>query len=276
MFQIKKLNCLQHFADIDSMRMKFLVSLVFIAILSWIPLPDKMIKNASAGEPEVRVPILLYHRFGPVVADSMTITTPVFEAQLKFLKDNGYTVIPLRQLIDYCLKKRSSLPNKSVVITADDGHKSVYTDMYPLLKKYHFPATLFLYPSALSNASYAMTYNELRELQATGLFDFQGHTFWHPNFKTEKKRLAPVEYGKFVEMQLKRGGEKIEREFHVKVDMLAWPFGIYDDELAKMATATGYVAAFSMERHHVTISDNLMTLPRYLIGNTDRLTRYGL
>ena len=53
----------------------------------------------------VSVPILLYHRFGPVVADSMTVTTPVFESHLKYLMDNGYTVIPLRQLVDYYLKK---------------------------------------------------------------------------------------------------------------------------------------------------------------------------
>ena len=44
-----------------------------------------------------RVPILLYHRFGATVADGMTTTTPVFEAQMKYLHDNGYKVIPLRQ-----------------------------------------------------------------------------------------------------------------------------------------------------------------------------------
>ena len=54
---------------------------------------------------EVNVPILLYHRFGPTVADGMTIKTSVFEEHLKYLRDNGYTVIPLRQLVDWYLKK---------------------------------------------------------------------------------------------------------------------------------------------------------------------------
>ena len=55
---------------------------------------------AFCAEP-FRVPILLYHRFGATVVDGMTITTPVFESHMKYLHDNGYTVIPLRQLVDH-------------------------------------------------------------------------------------------------------------------------------------------------------------------------------
>jgi Polysaccharide deacetylase len=49
--------------------------------------------------------------------------------------------------------------------------------------------TLFVYPSAVSNAAYALTWEQLRELQATGLVDIQSHTYWHPNFREEKRRL---------------------------------------------------------------------------------------
>jgi len=214
------------------------------------------------------VPILLYHRFGPEVADSMTVTTTYFESQLKYFKDQGYTVIPLRQLVDYHLGKKPSIPSRSLVITADDGHKSVYTDMFPLLKKYHVPATLFLYPSALSNAPYAMRWEQIREMKASGLLDLQSHTFWHPNFKKEKKTLRADEYENLVEKQLRKAKEKLEKEFEVKIDMLAWPFGIYDEELIKKATKAGYVAAFTMERREATLSDNPMALPRYLIAGT--------
>jgi peptidoglycan/xylan/chitin deacetylase (PgdA/CDA1 family) len=162
------------------------------------------------------------------------------------------------------------------VITVDDGHRSVYTDLFPLLKKYQFPATLFLYPSALSNASYAMTWDQVREMKETRLLDLQSHTYWHPNFKKEKKRLKPGEYEGFVEMQLKKSKERIEKELNVKVDALAWPFGIYDEELMSKATAAGYVAAFTMDRRHIMRSDNLMALPRYLVSNRDQLSRLGL
>jgi hypothetical protein len=244
---------------------------VFILFLSWLPSAKGELKDTKWTSNGIRVPILLYHRFGPVVADSMTITTKAFESQIKNLKENGYVVIRLKQLVDYYLGKSQALPSHSLVITVDDGHKSVYTDFFPILKKYQIPATLFIYPSALSKASYAMTWDQLREMKETGLLDFQSHTYWHPNFKNEKKRLNSAEYENFVEMQLKKSKERIERELHVKVDMLAWPFGIYDEELINKAIGAGYVAAFSMDRRHSTIFDNPMTLPRYLIGNVLQL-----
>jgi len=248
--------------------MKFSSSIcvIIILLLSWLP-------SVQGGE---RIPILLYHRFGPVAADSMTVTNDAFESQMKYLKENGFTVIRLRQLVDDYLSKKQSPPPRSLVITLDDGHKSVYTDFLPILKRYRFPATLFLYPSALSNASYALTWNQLREMKETGLLDLQAHTFWHPNFKNERKRLKPAEYENFVEMQLKKSKEKLEKELNVKVDMLAWPFGIYDEELVNKAIEAGYVAGLSMDRRHASISDNRMTLPRYLIGNTDHLSRCRL
>ncbi|MBF0567098.1 MAG: polysaccharide deacetylase family protein [Nitrospirae bacterium] len=221
-------------------------------------------------QPQTRIPVLLYHRLGPVVADSMTITTADFESHLKYLKRNGYTVIPLRELVDYYLGKVRQLPPRAVAIVADDGHKSVYTYMLPLVKQYHVAVTLFIYPSAISNASYAMTWNQLREIKETGLFDFQSHTYWHPNFKREKKRLAPKEYEKSVDMQLKKSKEKLEKELGVKVDMLAWPFGIYDDNLIAKATEAGYVAGFSIERRYTSSSDNVMALPRFLINAENR------
>jgi len=217
----------------------------------------------------IEVPILLYHRFGPVASDSMTVTTILFESHLKYLRDNGFQVIPLRELVDYYLGKRGAPPPHSVVITVDDGHISVYRDMFPLVKRYHSPATLFIYPSAISNAPYAMTWDQLRELKETGVFDLQSHTFWHPNFKKEKKRLTPAEYENLVNMQLRKSREKLEKELNVKVDMLAWPFGIYDEDLIHRAKEAGYVATYTMERHPASTLDKVMALPRYLMTNGD-------
>jgi peptidoglycan/xylan/chitin deacetylase (PgdA/CDA1 family) len=216
---------------------------------------------------QVQVPILLYHRFGHSVADSMTVTTEVFESHLEYLRKNGYTVIPLRQLVNYYRRKGPPPPGKSVAIVVDDGHKTVYTDMLPLVKKYRIPVTLFLYPSAISNASYAMTWNQLREIKKIGLFDLQGHTYWHPNFKKEKENLNPGDYEKFVEMQLKKSRERLEKELGVNVDMLSWPFGIYDDWLIAKAAEAGYTAAFTIERHHAGSLDHVMKIPRYLLHN---------
>src|SRR5512135_1051623 len=131
---------------------------------------------ARGAEPgATAVPILVYHRVGAVVTDTMTVRTPVFLAQLEYLRANGYTVIPLQRLVAYIAGEAAVLPARSVVITVDDGHKSVFTDMFPLLNRYHIPVTLFIYPSAISNASYAMTWQQLRELRNSGLVDIQSH-----------------------------------------------------------------------------------------------------
>lgn len=225
--------------------------------------------TAALAEDQVSVPILLYHRFGPTVADGMTTKTTVFAAQMKWLKDHQYTVIPLKTVVNYLLGQGPPPPPKSVVIVADDGHKSVFSDMLPIIRQYNYPVTLFLYPSCISNASYAMTWDQIKQLQQTGLFDMQGHTFWHPNFKKDKKKLKPEEFQKELHKQLVVSKAVLEKRLGTKVDMLAWPFGIYDDELEKAAANAGYVVAFSINRRNVTKAEPIMAEPRYLMVNAD-------
>lgn len=233
--------------------------------LAWL-IPGAGASAAQAeGKPPRGVPILVYHRFGPAGTDSMTIPTARFEAQLQSCLEQGYRVIPLRQILDFYLEGKGSLPPRAVVITADDGHVSIYREFFPLMKKYLLPVTLFIYPSAISHASYAMTWSELREMKNSGLIEVQSHTFWHPNFRIEKKRLPRGEYEKFVDAQLLKSKRILEQETGGKVDLLAWPFGIYDDELMQRASQAGYRAAFTIERRDARSTDPPMALPRYLI-----------
>ncbi len=242
-----------------------------LLLLSFLLLPSIVFAAPSPpADRTVAVPILLYHRFGPTVADSMTVRTSVFESHLKYLKENGYTVIPLRQLVDWYQGKGPAPAPKSVVLAADDAHRSVYEEMAPLVKKYKVPVTLFVYPSAVSNAKYAMTWEQLRELEKTGLFDAQSHTYWHPNFKKERKKLAPAEFDKLANTQLRKSKDKLERELGKKIDLLAWPFGIYDDDLIAKAAAAGYVSTFTIDRRHATAAEKLDRLPRYLLVDADQ------
>ncbi|MGA9045054.1 polysaccharide deacetylase family protein [Sulfuricurvum sp.] len=214
---------------------------------------------------EKKVPILCYHRFGTEVADSMTIKTSAFTEQLAWLKANGYTVIPLDTAAAYLRGEVKSIPAKSVVITVDDGHKSVYSDMAPVVKKYRIPVTLFIYPSAISNAKYAMNWEQLRELETTKLFRVESHTYWHPNFKKEKKKLTSEEYARFVDKQLGGAKKKLEERMGHEIKYLAWVFGIYDDALLVDAKKWGYAAAFTIDRQHASSGDNAMALGRYMV-----------
>jgi peptidoglycan/xylan/chitin deacetylase (PgdA/CDA1 family) len=225
----------------------------------------------AADHKQLRVPILVYHRFNPAASGPTTITTTNFQSHLNFLAENGYRVIRLRELVDFLLGHAPAPSPRSVVMTVDDGHRSVYSEMLPLVQKARIPVTLFIYPSAISHASYALTWPELQELTASGLFDVQSHTFWHPNFKIERRRLDPRKYQELVTFQLTQSKATLERMLGCRVDLLAWPFGIYDDELIQMAAHSGYVAAFTIERRAVRESDSIMALPRFLIeGSMNR------
>jgi peptidoglycan/xylan/chitin deacetylase (PgdA/CDA1 family) len=237
---------------------------LIIIVLLFLPLGSQ-ITAASAELQEFRIPILVYHRFGESVGDSMTVTISRFESQLQYLRNTGHVIIPLRQLVQNRLSGAPALPERAVVITADDGHRSIHMHLLGLAQKSQTPVTLFIYPSAISNADYALTWEQLSGLKKTGLFDVQSHSYWHPNFNQERRRLGASEYDKFVHMQLVKSKEILEAKLGGKVDLLAWPFGIFDNGLMSNASTVGYVAAFTIEGRHATSRDPVMALPRYLI-----------
>ncbi len=217
------------------------------------------------GEPACAVTsILVYHRFATTVADSMTVRVATFRAQLAYLQQHHYPVVTLRALVA-CLNHGPAIPAGAVVLTADDGHKSVFTEMLPLAREFDVPVTLFVYPSAISNASYALTWDQLSTLRRSGQFDIQSHTYWHPNFKVERRRLGPEAYRAFATAQLAKARTVIEKRIGVEPDLLAWPFGIYDDQLIAIAHAVGYQAGFTLQRRVVTPHDAIMALPRFLV-----------
>ncbi|WP_435873725.1 polysaccharide deacetylase family protein [Pandoraea cepalis] len=221
------------------------------------------ITNAAPAQHDVL--ILVYHRFAERVTDSTTVRTETFASQLRFFEENGYRVVPLADVIAWHAGGQDNLPPRALVLSVDDGHRSVYEVLWPMLKGRSVPVTLFVYPSAISNASYAMTWDQLRALAQSGTFDIESHTEWHPNFKTERARLAPAAYRRFVHDQLRRSRERIEAELHRSVRLLAWPFGIYDTELEAMARDEGYTNGFSLDAKPVTPQSSAMALPRYLM-----------
>ena len=211
-------------------RKPYLVSGIALGLTLVACTPVRATENLS-------IPILVYHRFAPSVVDRMTVRISLFESHLEYLRSSGYQIIPLRHLVEHRLSGKPALPSRAVVITADDGHRSVYEHLGGIARRYKLPVTLFVYSSAISNAEYALTWGQLAELRETGLFDIQSHSYWHPNFAQEKQRLTRREYEKLVNSQLEKSKATLETRLRSKVDMLAWPFGIYDDELIAQAIA---------------------------------------
>lgn len=211
------------------------------------------------------IPIFTYHNFEPSKKGLMTIGTHKFEAQLQWLKDNGYTVIPLKEAVDYLRGKIATIPAKSVVITMDDGRVTVYKYALPIVQKYHVPVTLFIYPSIISHQPYALTWGQLKTLQHTGLFTIEDHTLSHPNFKQEKKHQSGTHYENFVRKELATSKKILENKMGTNVTLLAWPFGIYNAQLEQAAAQAGYTMAFSIDYRCANKSDRAMAMPRYMV-----------
>jgi len=229
----------------------------------------------TTASPAQEVPVLVYHRFDPAHAGSTTVRTSVFEGQLIWLTEHGYRVVPLSEAVDM-MRGRGSLEGpRNVVITVDDGHRSVYSELFPLIQRYRIPVTLFIYPSAISHASYALTWEQLHTMQKSGLVDIESHTYWHPNFNRERARLSPEAYQKFVAFQLERSKSVLEEKFGIKVMMLAWPYGIYDAELEKAASDAGYSEAFAYSGGPAHPGCDLLAIPRIPVSDADQGERFA-
>jgi len=219
----------------------------------------------SFADDSISIPILCYHNFNPTKKGSMNMTPEKFEAEMKIMKDNGFTIIPLKEAVAYLQGKRASLPPKSVVLSFDDGWKSVYTYIVPIMKKYDLTATLFIYPQTISGGKNALTWQELKELQQTGMFDIQSHTYDHPNFKQMKKRMSAEKYAQYVKMQMEKSKNILEEKTGTKITLLAWPFGIYDDYLEQQAANAGYEMAFTIDARTANRSFKPMAQPRFMV-----------
>lgn len=186
------------------------------------------------------VPILCYHRFGSS-PNKMTVTPAQFEAQLDWLARNHYRVLRLGELIGF-LAGREPLPLRSVVITIDDGYESVHRHALPLLRKYGFPATVFIYTDFVG-ARDAMGWAQLRELADSGLFDIQAHSKTHRNLVQRTPTETDTEYRLAVDGELRLSRAVLERRLAsagVQVRHFAYPYGNANDLVLDSMRRNGF------------------------------------
>src|SRR4051812_46187823 len=180
-----------------------------------------------------------YHRFVDKVRRPDTEITPAaFEAQMKALKDRGISVIPMQ---DFLAWKRSekSIPPRSAVITFDDGWKSQYEVAWPILKKYNYPVTLFIYTEGVRGGHFgggeALTWEQLGEMRDAGA-DIQAHSATHqdlrkPFDKVAKKHLNPAEYDQWLNAEVEGSKNMLEQKLGIRVNCFAVPYGFYNEKI---------------------------------------------
>jgi peptidoglycan/xylan/chitin deacetylase (PgdA/CDA1 family) len=171
------------------------------------------------------VPILCYHRFG-TGASKMIVAPAQFEAQLDWLARHQFQVLRLSELAGF-LAAGERLPQRSVVITIDDGYESVHRHAFPLLKKYGFAATLFMYTDFI-NVGEGLSWPQLQEMATSGLIDIQAHSKTHRNLIERTAAETDATYRQAIDNELRLPRQVLERKLAtlgVRVRHFAYPFG---------------------------------------------------
>jgi len=195
-----------------------------------IPLRNRNVYGVYASGFQT-IPILCYHRFG-ANKSAMTVTQPAFEQQMDYLAKNGYRVIPLAHLARF-LDGKEPMPKKTVAITIDDGYRATYQIAYPVLKKYNFPATVYLYTDFVG-AGDALTWPQMEEMVRSGVIEIQPHSKTHSNLTV---KLAGESDARYVERMRK----EVDVPINVIKDRLAastfsyaYPYGDVNDTIVDL------------------------------------------
>ena len=228
------------------------------------------------------IPTLMYHKIKDQVENteddqSMSVSTVNFEAQLKALLEAGYTPINFKQLKDY-LEGKAGLPKKPILITADDGYLCNYTKAYPILKKYNAQATFFvtsLYVG-MTNENEHFSWEQAKEMEASGLIDIQSHTHGH----TLMNELDKTD----VSYEIQKSFGDIEKYLGKRdVKVLAYPQFLHTSKVKEWASECGVdlqvtnlvskyrpVAAQKTDIKRIHVSNELS--PQKLLNQIKRLT----
>ena len=210
-----------------------------------------------------RVPVLVYHSIARHRAGEtgeqreLDVDTAGFRRQMDFLAQGKYRVVSFSALVD-ALNGGHALPDGAVAITFDDGWQDQYEYAFPILARYHFTATFFVYTNAIGNGPAFMTWDELRQLQRAGM-TIGAHSRTHPVLTDRKVSLAAEIDGSRAD---------IARNIGVTPDVFAYPYGAWDARVAAAVRAAGFRGARGMGEGPLNTSSNIFAI-RSILATDD-------
>jgi peptidoglycan/xylan/chitin deacetylase (PgdA/CDA1 family) len=215
-----------------------------------------------------KVPILTYYGFSENKTGELIVPKAKFEEQMRFIKENGYRVITLDRLMDF-LDFKGQIPEKSVVITFDDGWRSLYDFAFPILKNYGFPATLFVYTDFIGSKN-ALSWEQIKELGENGI-DIQSKTKTHRNMAKLQKKESFKGYLKALEIEISHSKKLIEQKLNKECKYMAYPHGETNNLVIAFLKKHGYRAAFTLKRQ-----SNPFFVNNYMINRSVIYGEFGM
>jgi len=209
--------------------------------------------GALDGEADRTLRVLMYHKVNDLWPNPATVPTAVFEEQMALLGELAYVPVSLDAVRDHYLQA-SELPERAVLITFDDGYRDNLENVLPVLRRYGYPAVLFVPIGFLDDArplpheeplrllgirNETVGWDELAELEAGGV-RIESHGIGHRPLS----ELEPAEATREIALSKLRLEERLGRE----VDAFAFVKGSladYRPEHASLVAQAGYKLAFT-------------------------------
>jgi len=247
----------------------FMVLLIVISVIFYQSI--FLITNSAVYAEETIIPILAYHNFTKDEGSSYDMNIVEFEKQIDYLAAHNYSVISLSELLKGL--RTGQLPPKPIVITIDDGFKSTFTLAYPVLKKYNFPATLFLYTNFIEKNSGSLTWEEIREMTKNNI-EIGSHTLSHCNLLKYKKNENYETYLARIRREIFLSKEILESKIGSKVKFFAYPYGVYSPIIKNLVIQTGYEGILNANSMNNTLNANPFSLNRQIIFGQSSLNSF--
>jgi peptidoglycan/xylan/chitin deacetylase (PgdA/CDA1 family) len=228
---------------------------------------------ASTSNRNAAVIVLCYHRFEDLPKDYLAIKPDEFEQQMQGLKDSGFTVIPMQDFLAW-RRGEKEIPAKSAIITIDDGYLSGYDVAWPILKKFGYPFTMFVYVDYIGSGGKSITWDQLAEMRDAGV-DIECHTYSHQNLHGKGLRGKPAEllkqlgYDGWLHHEIVDSKQALEKQLGIKVSVFAYPYGVYNAKAREMVKEAGYEAAFTVYGQRVAYSAPYDLMGRYAINSKE-------
>ncbi|MCB1061631.1 MAG: polysaccharide deacetylase family protein [Verrucomicrobiae bacterium] len=234
-----------------------------------IPPPPEPVKMEPVINKEARVSILGYHDFTDGKSrNDMIINIDDFRGQMQAIKDAELPVISMAQFLAW-KRGEEDIPEKSIMITIDDGWKATHTLAMPVLKEFGYPFTIFLYKKYVGVGGRSLTFDEVKELMANGA-DVGSHSVSHQNMASRSGRSAEA-HTAWLHSELEDSWNFLNENFGAYGQVLktfAYPFGIFSDEVVEISDAFGYEACFTVNGKKTLWADQDARLGRYVVHGT--------
>ena len=230
--------------------------------------------------------VLMYHMISPHLPKNrskfnrLRVTPEAFEKQLHWLHKNGWHSMSMEELAA-C----QNIPSKTVVLTFDDGYADNYIHAFPLLKKYHMKATIYIVTERFNqdwatdkdtklssnelNNETMLSHEMVQEMIHSGYIEIGSHTMHHVNLPT----LSMEE----KEKEIAKSKEVIEETYGITCNSFAYPFGFYDPASIKLVQKHGYSSAVTTVPQYIEWKDHdRYEVPRVIISGRQTLFDFTL